>query len=155
MTEVFDLSSTSPAAASTAAGLGCSGLAKFLAIRVDAVLIGATGGALDVYIQRKIAPNTWVDWAHFPQLAAAASAVAYSLIVQAANVGTPLTGSASQTIASIATAGTDATPVPALAAATLTLNHPGDMIRVVYVAGASTSAGGAQKIYVTGIGPSR
>jgi len=155
VTEVFDLSSTSPAAASTAVGLGASGLAKFLAVRIDAVLVGATGGVLDVYIQRKIAPNVWVDWAHFPQLAAGASAVAYSLIVQAANVGTPLTGTASQTIASIATAGNDATPTPALAAATLTLNHPGDMIRVVFVAGASTSAGGAQKIYATGIGPSR
>ncbi|HEY3496017.1 MAG TPA: hypothetical protein VGK73_15070 [Polyangiaceae bacterium] len=155
MTEVLDLSSTSPAEASTAAGASASGLAKYLAIRVDAVLIGATGGTLDVYIQRKIAPNVWVDWAHFPQLAAGASAVAYSLIVQAANVGTPATGTPSATIAAITTRGNDATPSPGLAAATLDLSHPGDMIRVVYTAGASTSAGGAQKIYVTGIGPSR
>lgn len=155
MSEIFTLSGTSPAAASTAAGASASGLAKFTAVRVDAVLTGATGGALDVYIQRKLAANVWVDWAHFPQLAAGASAVAYSFTVTTGNLGTAATGTLSATIAAITTRGNDATPSPGLAAATLDLNHPGDHIRVVYVAGASTSAGAAQVITVTGIGPSR
>ena len=155
MTETFDLSSTSPAAASTAAGLGCSGLAKFSAVRVDAVLTGAAGGVLDVYIQRKIAPNVWVDWAHFPQLSAGGAAAAYSFTVHLQNVGTAATGTPSATIAAITTRGTDASPTPGLGASTLDLNHPGDMIRAVFVAGASTSAGAAQRITVTGLGPSR
>lgn len=155
MTETWDLSGTSPAAASTALGVYASGLAKFSAIRVDALLLGATGGALDIYIQRKVAPNLWVDWAHFPQLAAGASAVAYSFTVAAANVGTAVATTPSATIAAITTRGNDATPSPGLAAATLDLNHPGEMIRVVYVAGASTSAGAAIKAYITGLGPSR
>jgi len=155
VSEIWDLSGTSPATSVTAAGVMAFGFVKFAAIRVEVVLIGATGGTLDVYIQRKVAPNVWVDWAHYPTISAGASATVYSLIVQAANVGTPLTGTASQTIASIASAGSDASPSPALAAATLTLAHPGDMIRVVYVGNSGTSAGAAQKIYVTSIGPSR
>jgi hypothetical protein len=155
VSEVFTISGTSPAAASTAAGASASGLAKFLAIRVDAVLQGATGGVLDVYIQRKIAPGVWVDWAHFAQLAAGAAAVAYSLTVSTANLGTVVNNTPSATMAAITTRGNDATPNPGLAAGTLDLNHPGDFIRVVYVAGASTSAGAAQVITVTGFGTSR
>jgi len=151
----IDLSGTSPAAASTVAGAEASGLAKFSAIRVDAVLQGATAGALDVYIQRKIGPNLWVDWAHFPQLAAAAAAVAYSFTVAATNAGTAVDNTPTATIAAITTRGSDATPSPGLAAATLDLNHPGDHVRVVFVAGASTSAGAAQAVTITGIGPSR
>lgn len=155
MTETFDLSGTSPAAAGTAVLATASGLAKFSAIRVDAVLVGATGGTLDVYIQRKIAPNVWVDWAHFAQLAGGASAVAYSLTVQAGNLGTVVNNTPSATMAAIATRGNDATPSPGLTASTVDLNHPGDMIRAVCVAGASTSAGAALKIMATGLGPSR
>lgn len=155
MTETFDLSGTSPAAASTAELASASGLAKFSAIRVDAVLVGATGGALDVYIQRKIAPNVWVDWLHFAQLAAGASAIAYSLTVATGNLGTVVNGTPSGTMAAITTRGNDATPSPGLAAGTVDLNHPGNMVRAVCVAGASTSAGAALKIMVTGLGPSR
>lgn len=155
MTEIFSLSGTSPAVASTAVLATASGLAKFSAIRVDAVLLGATGGALDVYIQRKVAANVWVDWAHFAQLAAGASATAYSLTVQVGNLGSVVNGTPSGTIAAITTRGDDATPSPGLAAGTVDLNHPGDMIRAVCVAGASTSAGAALSITVTGLGPSR
>jgi len=140
VSETFSLNSTSPAEASTAIGASVSGLAKFSAIRVDAVMLGGAGGALDVYIQRKVAPGVWVDWAHFPQLAAAASAVAYSFTVAAGNVGTAVNNTPTATIAAITARGDETTPTPGLAAATLDLNHPGDQVRVVYVAGASTSA---------------
>jgi hypothetical protein len=148
MTEVFDIGGTSPASASTATGGACSGLAKFGTIRVDLVLQGATDGALDVYLQRKVHDNLWADWAHFTQLAAAASAVAYTLTV------VPATSSGTISSDVVTPAGTDATPAPALAAG-FSAVHPGDWLRVVYVAGAGTSAGAEQKIRVTGIGPSR
>src|SRR3954462_8882353 len=144
--ETFDLSGTSPAAASTVAGVQCSGLSRWRGVRVEAQLVGATGGTLDVYIQRKVAPNLWVDWAHFPQLTAGAAAVAYTFAVDNT---TPSSG----TLTAITTRGTDAIPNPGLAAG-LDLVHPGDMIRVVYVAGASTSAGAVAKVYVQTIGPS-
>lgn len=155
MSETWTLGGTSPAAASTVVGVNASGLSKYAAIRVDAVVQGATGGALDIYIQRKIAPNVWVDWAHLPQLLAGASVVAYSFTVAAANLGTAVNNTASATIAAVTTRGNDATPSPGLAVGTLDLNHPGDFIRVVYVAGASTSAGAAQIVTVTSLGPSR
>ncbi len=117
-----------------------SGLGDYDDIRVDAMLIGATGGALDVYIQRNIGPNLWADWVHFAQLAAGAAAVRYSLMAN-------LAGSTTITTAN---AGTDATPAVGLAAATFIGGHPGNTIRMVYVAGASTSAGAAVTVYVQG-----
>jgi hypothetical protein len=147
MTETFDLSGTSPVAAGTVAGAYAAGLAKFSGLRVEALLVGATGGTLDVYLQRKVGPDLWVDWCHFPQLAAGASAVAYSFAVDNA---TPASG----TLTAVTTRGSDATPSPGMAAG-LDLVHPGDMVRVVYVGGASTSAGAAAKVRVTSIGPSR
>lgn len=155
MSETFDLSGTSPATASTAVLASASGMGNHLAVRVDALLVGATGGALDVYIQRKVAPDLWVDWLHFPQLAAGASAIVYSATVQAGNLGSVVNNTPSATLAAITTRGTDSTPSPGLAAGTIDLNHPGNQIRVVCVAGASTSAGAALRITVTGLGPSR
>ena len=145
MRESFDISGTSPASASTIAGAMCSGLAHWNGLRVEAQLVGATGGTLNVYLQRKVAANLWVDWVHFPQLTAGAGAVAYSFCVQSS---TPSSG----TLTAITTRGTDAAPSPGMAEG-LDLVHPGDMVRVVYVAGASTSAGAVCKIYVSSIGP--
>ncbi|HEU4544368.1 MAG TPA: hypothetical protein VFR23_24770 [Jiangellaceae bacterium] len=148
MSETFELSATSPAEAGTVPSVYASGLARYSGLRVEARLLGATGDTLDVYLQRKVGPDLWVDWAHFPQLLAGASAVAYSFAVQN---GTPSSG----TIAAITTRGSDAVPSPGLADATLDLVHPGDHVRLVFVAGASTSAGAAQRVLITGIGPSR
>lgn len=148
MTETFLITGTSPAAASTAAGQSVTGLAKFSGLRVEAQLVGATGGTLDVYLQRKIGPNLWADWVHFPQLAAGASAILYSFAIESVS-------SATGAITATTSGGTDAVPTSTGGTGIITNAHPGDMVRAVYVAGASTSAGAAVRIEITGIGPSR
>jgi hypothetical protein len=142
---LYTISDTSPAVASTAlsaATLG--GLEEYDWFTIDAALVGATGGTLDVYLQRQIAAaaevsgGVWADWLHFPQLSAGGAAVKYSAITGAS---TTITVVGNATDASGAT--------PALAANTFIGGHPGNMLRAVYVAGTSTSAGAAVKIYVT------
>ena len=146
MHRVFTISDTSPAAAGTAvSALSVSGLSLFPYLRVDADLIGATGGTLDIYLQRLIKPNAWADWLHFAQLAAGASAIRYSAIACHA-LSTTITTS---------NRGTDAAPAVSLAAATFVGGHPGDVVRAVYVAGGSTSAGAAITIDITGFGQFR
>jgi len=115
-----------------------SGLAKYDWLTVEADLLGATGGTLDVYIQRKLATNLWRDWIHFPQLAGGAAAVKYSVQPQASSSIVAVGG------------GTDAAPGVALAANTTIGGHPGDVLRVVLVAGAGTSAGAAYTVRVMG-----
>jgi hypothetical protein len=137
----FIISETSPAAASTVVGAAVSGLGDYRSVRVDALLVGATGGTLDVYIQRNIGPNAWTDWMHFTQLASGAAAVRYALTSENVNSTTVVTS----------VAGTDSTPAVALASGTFLGGHPGNTIRMVYVAGASTSAGAAVLLYVTGL----
>lgn len=127
--ETFTIEGTTPASASTAIGTTIAGLERFDFFMIDADLVGATGGALDVYLQREIAPNVWRDWLHFPQLASGAAAVSYTV---------PTNGEAD--IYTVGT-GTDSTASPALAADSFVGGHPGNRLRAVYVAGASTSAG--------------
>lgn len=135
---IWLISDTTPAAAGTAVGDAIGGFDDYDYVRVDAALVGATGGALDVYLQRLVRPNLWADWVHFTQLAAGAAAVKYS-VVGAHGLSTAIvTGNL----------GTDDTPAVGLAAGTFTGGHPGKAIRAVYVAGASTSAGAAINIYV-------
>lgn len=133
------ITDTSPATATTAVSAATvSGLDRFDWIAVEADLLGATGGALDVYIQRKLGNNLWRDWIHFPQLAAAAAAVKYSV------------QSGSTTTIHVVGGGTDAAPGVALEADAAVGGHPGTELRAVYVGGASTSAGAAQTIRVYG-----
>lgn len=140
---VFTISETSPAAASTVVGAVVSGLADYPYVRIDAALVGATGGTLDVYLQRLIKPGAWTDWIHFAQLAAGAAAVRYSAIASP-GLSTTITTS---------NRGSDGTPSVSLAAATFLGGHPGNTVRAVYVAGASTSAGAAVVIDLIGFGP--
>ena len=104
-----------------------------------AALVGATGGALDVYLQRAIGEpgsETWVDWLHFTQLTAGATAIKYfASCGPGAQVNT------------LVTVGYGTSPV--LAAGTFTGGHPGDAVRALYVAGASTSVGAAVAINIT------
>ena len=147
MTEEFVLSGTSPDEAGTVAGPFVSGLARYLGLRVEARVVGATGGTLDVYLQRKIGPDLWADWVHFAQLAAGASALLYSFTIQ--NVS-----AAAGALTATTSGGTDETPTSTGGTGLITNSHPGDMVRLVYVAGASTSAGAAIRVLITGIGPS-
>lgn len=139
------IADTSPAAASTAVGTVLSGLGDYPLLRVDAELVGAAGGTLDVYLQRLIKPGVWTDWLHFAQLAAGAAAVRYSVIA----------GHGLLTTIGTSNRGSDATPAVALAAATFAGGHPGDVVRAVYVAGTSTSAGAAVVIDINGWGAYR
>ncbi|HEY3494730.1 MAG TPA: hypothetical protein VGK73_08600 [Polyangiaceae bacterium] len=137
---VGSITGTSPATASTAVIAGTvANLQKYDEIHVEADLVGATGGTLDVYIQRKLANNLWRDWVHFTQLASGGAAVKHS-VRHGAAAGLTVTGG-----------GTDAAPGVALAANAQVGGHPGTEIRVVCVAGTSTSAGAAVTLRVFGL----
>ncbi len=131
------ISDTSPATAVTAAGDTCAGLSKYDALQITAELVGATGGVLDVYLQTSHdGGTTWWDFIHFPQLSAGAAAVKYMVNIPGAGA----TG--------ITVIGKNTTP--ALAVNTVVGGCWGDMLRALYVGGASTSAGGAQVINILG-----
>jgi hypothetical protein len=134
------ISETSPASASTVVSTGTiSGLASFEEIHIEAILTQATGGVLDVYLQRKLANNLWSDYAHFTQLAAGSTVFKYSARSASAGGITVVGG------------GTDATPGVVLAANTILSGHPGTVLRAVFVAGVSTSAGATQTIRAFGL----
>ncbi len=141
--DYFTISDTTPATAITAVSKPVYGLEKFSEIKIVADLIGATGGALDVYLQwTPDAGTTWYDYAHFAQLAAAAPAVRYCC---SSRFGL------ATAVPSVIGKGTLVTPGVALAAA-LCLGGPwGEGMRAVYVAGASTSAGAVVSIVISGI----
>lgn len=132
---------TSPAAASTAVSTALiknSILYKAERIQIAATLTGGTGGTLDVYLQYKFGTNAWIDWCHFPQVAAATTKKYHVTI----------TGLSTSIVNAN---GTDASPTVALAANSVVDVIPTGDIRVVFVAGASTSAGAAQTIVFTPI----
>lgn len=144
------LTGTSPAAVGTSEIARIGGLAHASCLRIDAALVGATGGTLDIYLQRRIygtniptaSSGIWVDWLHFAQLTAGNAALKYTLW---AGDNDPNT-----TILAVGQMSDDLlTGAPALAAATFTGGLPGDAIRCIAVAGAGTSAGALVTIYVT------
>ncbi len=139
---VFTISDTSPATAITAVGSVVSGLSDYPLLRVDAALVGATGGTLNVYLQRLIKPGAWADWLAFTQLAAGAAAIRYSAIV----------GHGLSTTITTSNRGSDGTPGVTLTAGTFLGGHPGNTVRAIYVGGASTSAGAAVVVDIVGIG---
>lgn len=123
---------TSPGSAITVANSGVGGFSNYRAISFKAALLGATGGTLDVYVQHSADGTTYYDYVHFPQLAAAAAAVSYSY--------DPALND------SIVTVGSGTTPV--LAAGSVAGGHWMDYLRILFVAGASTSVGAAQVVKV-------
>ena len=144
---VGDLSGASPNAAGTIAGSTVgpnpsytvnTDLSRYDQICVAFTTLGATGGTLDIYIQNSPDDGiSWNDWAHPLQIAAAAGAASFDVPMftrtsfQAVTIGTGLT--------------------PALAAGAGVGSHPGDRMRVVFVAGAGTTAGAVQTIKVWGV----
>ena len=134
----FTLTGTSPAAAGQAVIQTEGGLGAYDWFQIDADLVGATGGTLDIYLQRKLDTDVWLDWVHLPQLAAGAAAVRYSLTVSSSN-----------TIVAVGKTSDAGVGTPALAANTSVGGHPGDKVRVMAVAGASTSAGATVTVYVS------
>lgn len=135
------ITATSPAAAGTVVHTEVfkgSMLARAEGLVIDAKLTQATGGTLDVYLQRKLTTNEWVDWVHFPQLAAGTAVKRYTCTITGNGASIVEVGG-----------GSDASPGVALAANTAVDVTPGDDVRIVFVAGASTSAGAAQTIKIT------
>lgn len=132
------LQGTSAAAASTTVIASINGLSRFDFITFDAVLLGATGGTLDIYLQRKLATDVWLDWARFTQLTAATPAN-FSFCTSVVNV--------IATVGKWADAGTG---TQVLAANACVGGHPGDILRMVGVAGSGTSLGAIQSVYING-----
>lgn len=111
-------------------GSAANGLRQYDWFTIDASLKGVPLGTLDVYLQRKVTSDVWADWLHFPQLAAGAARIYYSV------------PSASATDIRVVGWGTDASPgTPTLAANTFVGGHPGDMVRLVAKQGSATMTG--------------
>jgi len=135
-TGAFSLTFTSPGAPGTVAQPPTPGLGAYKSLSIFSTLQGATGGTLDVYLQ--YSPDggtTWVDYAHFPQLAAGAAAAS-----RVWNV----TKEAQQTTLTSVGTGTS----PALAANSIVGGDWGDRLRVLTVAGAGTTSGAAQTVSI-------
>jgi hypothetical protein len=141
------ITGNTPASATSAqVGAIVRGLRKYDWFTIDAILVGPTGGTLDLTLQRKIgdlpdgtAVDLWVDWLRFPQVGAATTA-RYS----------------AQSGEFYGLTGITATGMVAAATFTVTLatntfigGHPGDQLRAVCTTGAGTSAAGAENIYIT------
>jgi hypothetical protein len=92
-----------------------------------------------VYLQRWVAKagaaGEWWDWVRFTQLAAAAAAVRYSFDSRMAATTVTTVGAGTSVV---------------LAAGTMACSHPGTKVRLFFNAGASTSAGAAQTVILTG-----
>lgn len=142
---IADLSQTSPAAPGTVVGLTVGpnpaldprnyDLSRYDRLEIETVLQGATGGTLDVYLQFWDGSD-WVDYIHYTQIAGGAGAVRLAYVPQVPTTHTVVTVGANTT--------------PALAAGSSVGNHPGERLRVLFVAGAGTSAGATQTIRVMG-----
>ena len=107
------------------------------ALDILAELVGATGGTLDVYVQ--CSPDgglNWTEIAHFAQLANGAAAVKYQAPISLyTNLTQPVVVGKNL--------------VPALAVNTVVNGAFSDRVRLLFVAGAGTTAGAAVKVTVT------
>ena len=149
----FAFNETSPAAAGTAASsspvtntasylpAGVAGpLDDVVYVGLTAELVGATGGTLDVYMQTSPDEGaTWVDKVHFPQLANGAAAIKYH-----ASIAPHPQATADTTIV----VGENLSP--ALAANVVVQGLDFNRMRLVMVAGTSTSAGASVVVKVCG-----
>jgi hypothetical protein len=142
------VSMTTPSSATTSVSTtNFTSVAKFESVDIIADLVGATGGTLDVYLQKKIdqaGTVKWVDWVHFAQLASGAAAIRHNISTNGNTV------SATPVAVGV---GTTASPGVALAAGTFAGGLPTDTVRIVAVGGVSTSAGAAIKITIVGHHP--
>jgi hypothetical protein len=139
------LTATSSASASTTTahtGTGYAGagtLSSCEGVTIDAKIVGGTGGTLDIYLQRKIAADTWRDWVHFPQVAAGATKYYTVTIVGDGSTITEVGNS------------TDAAATPALAANSVANVTPTGDVRIVSVTGGGLTVAGNTTIVLTPI----
>ena len=143
---------TTPNAATTAASVGTvDNAANYLpvgvagpfddtgGVDVDAELVGATGGTLDVFVQ--VSPDegqNWYDAIHFPQLLAGAGAVKYRATMAYAQQNTPTTQGQPIVI------GKNLTPL--LAVNTVVPGAGFNRARLVFKSGVGTSAGAPVRV---------
>lgn len=113
-------------------GPAVGGAEEATRVTVDAYLVGATGGTLDVYIQRELSVgvDNWADWIHFTQVAAGGAAVNYTIDCAQCAEAVPI---------AVGT-GTASTTAHALAAGKVAASLPNGRVRMVLVTGASTSS---------------
>ena len=126
---------SSAAATTTLVGSTRAGFIGYSSVSFEVKIVGATGGTVDVYLQKKIDTNTWADYAHFPQVAAGTTKF-YN--VSAAQYGSTIVNNGW---------GTDAAPGVVLAANAFINGHPGDVLRLVTVTGAGVTVAAAITIY--------
>lgn len=101
---------------------------------VNADLIGATGGPLNLYLQTSTDLGaTWYDYAAFPQLAAGA-------LASTVRFGVTRTQNSAGSFVTVGK-GLPATVAAALAAGTIVGGPFGDRMRLYAIAGAATTAG--------------
>lgn len=131
------ISGTSPASPSTAVIGTVGGLQIYDSLQIIATIQGATGGTLDLYIQSSVDGTNWYDYVHFAQFAAAAASITRFISVSRHGQVTTLTAIGSGTS-------------PALLVNTVLGGDFGTRLRLLAVAGASTSAGAAQTIVING-----
>ena len=135
MTQVQTAAFTSPSdTTAVAATPTFRNLDRFSSFIIDAVLTGATGGTLDIYLQRAVGDD-WVDWYRFAQVAGSAAAIRRTITSDMVTLTAPLTVGANASVG--------------IAANTLGARHPGSAVRIWQVPGAGTSAGAAQSIKLT------
>lgn len=139
----IDMSSTSPSTVTTSVGYTTSTeVGLFSTCSGYAVVQGGTGGTLDVYIQtafKKVnASPTWVDVAHFPQLAGGAAAAGFTFALTRWSPNSSAFFTPVNTVSG----------TPVLAVNTVVPGILGYLLRVVYKTGAGTSAGAAQSILI-------
>jgi hypothetical protein len=149
MIGIYRFAETSPSSPATVASsqpvvgsLSTAGVAAQLdlwnGLFVEAVLQGATGGTLDVYIQNSPDEGaTWYDYAHFAQVAAAASS--------SSSVFSVSSGAQNLTLVTV---GKNLSP--ALPAGTVVGGPWGDRFRLVMVAGTGTTAGAPVLVTIVG-----
>lgn len=143
ISKLFAIAATSPAAPGAAIAGYARGLESYDEFIIDAVLTEATGGTLDVILERKVTDNIWVEWLRFTQLDAGSAVHRFSTSTrgQAAALAAQLTAVG---------AGDDTTPAAlTIAEGAFIGGHPGNELRACFTAGGSTSAGAAQAIYIT------
>jgi hypothetical protein len=154
---LFKFSETSPSSPQTVAssqpvagsdsgvpaGVAAYNLDDYPNLTFFASLKGATGGTLDVYVQQSPDEGaSWYDMIHFQQLLAGAAAVSYS-----ATVGNRFMGASDAPVA------VGSGLVPALASGVVVQGIGADRLRLVMVAGVSTTVGAAVNVVVSATRP--
>lgn len=148
----FTITGTTPSSATTAAvGSVVTGLGRFASLFIVGSLIGATGGTLDLTLQ--VSPDlgtTFVDYIHFPQLAAGAGAIVKAVSVARAGQSNSIaTASAAGAVPAIVTVGTGAGALAVLTAGVAIGGDFTDRMRLVATGGAGTSAGASITIFIS------